>query len=62
MVAVALNVTDVPWQILLAEAEMDMLTGSEVFDCIVIELEATGLLPLIHVALDVTMQVTTSPD
>ena len=60
MVGVAVNVTEVPAQTGLPDAEIETLTGSNGFTVIVIELLVAGL-PVGHVAFEVRTQVTISP-
>ena len=60
MVGVAVNVMLVPAQIVVALAAMLTLTGKFGFTVIVTVLDVAGL-PVAHVALEVTTQVTTSP-
>ena len=61
MVGVAVNVTLVPAQIVVAGlAAMLTLTGKFGFTVIVIALDVAGL-PVAQVALEVSTQVTTSP-
>jgi hypothetical protein len=57
---VAVNVTLVPEQIVVAEAEILTLTGRFGFTVIVTALEVAGL-PVAQVALDVSMHVTILP-
>jgi hypothetical protein len=59
LVGVAVNVTEVPAQTLLAEGDDAMLTGTTGFTVMVIGLEVAGLL-LTQFALDVSTQLTTS--
>ena len=58
---VAVNVTLVPEQIVVALAEMLTLTGKLGLTVIVIPLEVEGLPVAQGLALEVSMQVTTSP-
>jgi hypothetical protein len=61
LVGVAVNVTDVPVQIGLAEGEIETLTGSNGLTVMVIVLDVAGL-PVAHgVAFEVNMQTTWSP-
>ena len=60
MVGVAVNVTPVPVQIVVALAAMLTLTGKFGFTVIVMLLDVAGL-PLVQVALDVNTQVTVLP-
>ena len=57
---VAVNVTEVPAQTGLAEAETETLIGSFGLTVIVTELDVAGF-PLAHTTFDVSMQVTRSP-
>ena len=59
MVGVAVNVTLVPEQIVVADAAMLMLAGSTGFTAIFTALEVAGL-PDAQFALEVIMQTTTS--
>ena len=59
-VGVAVKVTDVPAQTGLADAAMVTLTGSSGFTVMVTVLELAGL-PMVHVSLDVSTQVTALP-
>ena len=59
--AVAVKVTEVPWQNGLAEATMETPAASSELTTILIGLETTVRLPLTQIALDVTWQVTISP-
>jgi len=59
LVGVAVKVTFVPEQIVVAEAEILTLTGRLGFTVMVTVLEVAGL-PVAQVALDVNTQVTTS--
>jgi hypothetical protein len=54
------NVTDVPEQTGLAEAKMLTLTGRTGLTVVLIVLDVAGL-PVAHVALEVSWQVTLSP-
>jgi hypothetical protein len=56
----AVKVTGVPAQMLLAEAEMLTLTGNTGFTVIVIALEVAGF-PVAQVSEEVNTHVTTSP-
>jgi len=60
LVGVAVKVTLVPEQIVVAEAEMLTLTGRFGFTVIETEFDVAGL-PVAQVALEVSWQVTTSP-
>ena len=60
MVGVAVNVTLVPEQIVVADAEMLTLTGKLGFTVMVTVLEVAGL-PVAQVALEVITQVTVLP-
>lgn len=60
MTGVAVKVTEVPWQMVVAEAAMLTLTGRIGFTVMVTALELAGL-PVAQVALEVRVQVTTSP-
>ena len=55
----AVKFTDVPAQTLLADGDVEMLTGNTGFTVIVIGVEVAGL-PLTQLAFDVSTQVTTS--
>ena len=59
MVGVAVNVTLVPEQIVVADAEILILTGKLGFTVMVTVLEVAGL-PVAQVAFDVRIQVMTS--
>ena len=59
MVGVAVKVTLVPAQIVVADAEILILTGRFGFTVMVTVLDVAGL-PVAQVALDVNTQVTTS--
>ena len=59
-VGVAVNVTDVPGQIVVDVAEMLTLTGRFGFTVMVIVLDVAGL-PVAQVALEVITQVTAFP-
>ena len=59
MVGVAVKVTLVPAQIVVADAEILTLTGRFGFTVMVTVLDVAGL-PVAQVALDVNTQVTTS--
>ena len=59
MVGVAVKVTLVPEQMLLAEAPIETLTGSNGFTIILIVLDVAGF-PLAHVASEVRTQLTAS--
>lgn len=61
MVDVAVNVTIVPWQTVFAEDTIEMPTGSEEAETMVIALDMTGFVPLMQDELEVIRQVTTSP-
>ena len=60
MVGVAVNVTDVPEQIVVADADILILTGRFGLTVIVIVLEVAGL-PVAQVALEVITQTTVFP-
>jgi hypothetical protein len=60
LVGVAVKVTEVPAQIVVAEAEMLTLTGKFGFTVMVMAFEVAGL-PVAQLALEVSTQVTTSP-
>ena len=60
MVGVAVKVTDVPEQIVVAVAAIETLTGRFGFTVMVIPADVAGL-PVAHVAFDVNTQVTISP-
>ena len=60
MVGVAVNVTDVPEQIVVAVAAILTLTGRFGLTVIVILPDVAGL-PVAHVAFDVNTQLTISP-
>jgi hypothetical protein len=60
LVGVAVNVTLVPGQIVVAEAAMLTLTGKFGLTVMVMAFEVAGL-PVAQVALDVSTQVTMSP-
>ena len=60
MVGVAVKVTKVPAQTLLAEAAIDKLTGSKGFTVMVTVLEVAGF-PVVQVALEVTTQLIVLP-
>ena len=59
MVGVAVKVTLIPEQMLLEEAPIETLTGSNGFTIILMVFEVAGL-PLAHVASEVRTQVTAS--
>ena len=59
-VGVAVKVTEVPAQTGLAEAAIDMLTGSSGFTVMVTVLEVAGL-PVVQVSLEVSTQVSALP-
>ena len=59
MVGVAVNVTLVPEQIVVADADILKLTGKFGFTIMVTEFDVAGL-PVAHVAFDVRIQVMTS--
>ena len=59
MVGVAVNVTLVPEQIVVADAEILTLTGKFGFTVMVTEFDVVGL-PVAQVAFEVSTQVTTS--
>ena len=61
LTGVAVNVTIVPWQMVLPEAAMETLTGSDAAAVITTWLDATGFPPLMQVALEIIEQVTISP-
>jgi hypothetical protein len=60
LVGVAVKVTEVPAQIVVAEAAMLTLTGRFGFTVMVMAFEVAGL-PVAQVALEVSTQVTTFP-
>ena len=60
MVAVAVKVTLVPEQMVVAEAEMETLTGRLGFTVMVKVLEVAGL-PVAHTAFEVIVQVMVFP-
>ena len=60
MVGVAVNVTDVPVQTGLAEADIETLAGRLGLTVIVTVFDVAGL-PVAHVALEVMTQVTRAP-
>ena len=60
MTGVVVNVTELPWQNGLAEADIVMLISRFGFTVIVIALLAAGL-PVGQIAFDVRTQITTSP-
>jgi hypothetical protein len=60
LVGVAVKVTEVPAQMVVAEAAMLTLTGKFGFTVMVMAFEVAGL-PVAQVALDVSTQVITSP-
>jgi hypothetical protein len=57
LVATAVNVTEVPVQILLADADIEILTGRTGLTVIVIELDVAGLF-VEHGTSEVNTQVT----
>ena len=59
MVGVAVNVTDVPVQMVLADGVTETLAGSDELTTIVTALDVAGL-PVAQVALDVITQTTAS--
>ena len=60
MVGVAVNVTLVPEQMVVVEADMLILAGRLGFTVIVTVLDVAGL-PLMHDAFEVSTQLMTSP-
>jgi len=60
LIPLAVNVTGLPWHDGLEEAPILTLTAREVLTVIVIELDVAGL-PVVQVAFDVSLQLTTSP-
>jgi hypothetical protein len=60
LVGVAVKVTEVPAQMVVAEAAMLTLTGKFGLTVMVMAFEVAGL-PVAHVALEVSTQVTTFP-
>jgi len=61
LTGIAVKVTCVPWQTVLADAPMETLTGND-DDCDkTIWFEVTGLVPLMQLALEVSLHVTASP-
>jgi hypothetical protein len=59
-VGVAVNITELPWQNGLAEAEIETLTGKLGFTIMLIELEVAGLLDMQVVLEEVSVHVTMS--
>ena len=59
LTGVAVKVTDVPAQTVVAEAPIDMLTGSSGFTVMRMAFEVAGL-PVVQVAVEVSRQVITS--
>jgi len=60
LVGVAVKLTVAPVQTVVASAAMETLTGNELSTVMIMELEVAGL-PVAQVALEVRIQVTTSP-
>ena len=60
MIGVALKVTEVPAQTVVAEAIIETLTGSNGLTVIVTVFETAGL-PVVHVSLEVRVQVMAFP-
>ena len=60
MMAVAVKVTAVPAQTVVADAEMDTLTGNNGFTVMVTVLEVAGF-PVMQISLEVSTQVIASP-
>jgi hypothetical protein len=59
-VGVAVNVTDVPLQMVDAVADMETLAGTDGVTVIMIELDVAGF-PVAQTALEISWHVTTSP-
>jgi hypothetical protein len=60
LIIVAIKVAGLPWQIVVFEVEIDMLTACTVLTAIRILFEITGF-PEEHREFEVKLQVTTSP-
>ena len=60
MIGVAVKVTEVPKQMLVADAAIDMLTGNNGLTVMGMAFEVAGL-PVLQVSLEVREQVITSP-
>ena len=60
LTGVAVNVTEVPAQTGLADAAIDILTGSNGFTVIVMVLEVAGL-PVVQISFEVRTQVIELP-